>query len=147
MWQRLEPTCKNAKLTVNLGACHFKALPFACSTFADIATEDHRSPVSDENRVVVFIGLPGEGVFDFRTASWKNPGYCELVIERFVLGQLLVVLSPRKRVAEMTSNFPLKFLPLTKLYQADVEDTAMLNNRSCVVTSIRSNPLLVEWSC
>ena len=35
------------QLAVNLGACLFKALPFACSNFADIATEDHGASVPE----------------------------------------------------------------------------------------------------
>ena len=49
----LAVTFKNAKLIVNLGAGLFKTLPFACSTFADIATQNHGA-----------LGLPDEGVFD-----------------------------------------------------------------------------------
>ena len=76
---------------------------------------------------MVAVGLPDGGVFDFVDRFMEdNPGYVELVIERFVLWHLILVLSPRKWTAEMISNFPLVFLPLTKFYQADVEDTCVL---------------------
>ena len=72
-------TSKNAKLTVNLGAGLSKALPFACSTFADIATEDFQRPADNETRVVVPVGFPGGGVFDFVDRFMEdNPGYVEL---------------------------------------------------------------------
>ena len=80
------------------------------------------------------MGLLTEECSTSWTASWKDPGYCELVIEvidNFVFDQLLVVWSPRKRVDEVISIFPLGFLPLPMF------TLAMLNNSSCVVTFVR----------
>ena len=66
------------------------------------------------------------------TASSKNPGYCESVIERFFRDQLLVVLSPRKRVDEMISEFPLEDLTLDEDSIRPMLTLAMLNDRSFV---------------
>ena len=70
-------TFKNAKLTVNLGAGLFKALPFACSAFADIAIEDHGALVSRGqwrvNRVVVHqLGFLMEECSTSWTVSWRK---------------------------------------------------------------------------
>ena len=69
----------------------------------------------DETRVVVNVGLPDGGMIDVVDHFMETiPGYVELVrVTR--LWQCLFVLSPRKRVDEMSSYFPLDFPPLTRL--------------------------------
>ena len=83
---------------------------------------------------VVSVGPPDGEVLDFVDCFMERSRLLRVGDRgdhNFVFDQLLVVWSPRKRVDEVISNFPLEFLPLPML------TLAMLNIRSCVVTFVR----------
>ena len=100
----------------------------------------------DETRVVVSVGLPDGGVFNFVDRFMKK-STLRRVGDRAIRSLVIVTgLESKEKSAEMISNFPLEFLPLTKLYTRPTLKTLVYPN-SCVVTSIKSNPPLTEWSC
>uniref|UniRef100_A0A7S1EZW4 B30.2/SPRY domain-containing protein n=1 Tax=Noctiluca scintillans TaxID=2966 RepID=A0A7S1EZW4_NOCSC len=141
-------TFKNAKLAVNLGAGLFKALPFACPTFADIATEDHESasfrrPADNETRVVVPVGLPDGGVFDFVDRFMEdNPGYVELSDRALRSWAIASGLESKEEGCRDDPEFSFGVPALDeKSIRPMLKTLAMLNNRSCVVTSIKSSLL------
>jgi hypothetical protein len=85
--QALYPTVtfKNAVLQVNLGhsGCQLSPLPFKCRMFADMAIDDSEAnsscrPADGRYSVVVPVGLPEQGVFDFADWLVERLGYTEL---------------------------------------------------------------------
>jgi hypothetical protein len=144
-------TFKNVKLAVNLGAGLFKTLPFACSTFADIAVKDHESasfqrPANDEIRVVVPIGLPDAGVFDFVDRFMEdNPGYVELSDRAIRSWATASGLKSKEEGCRDDPDFSFGVPALDeKLIRPMLKTLAKLNNRSCVATSIKSNLLQAD---
>ena len=106
-------------------------------------------PVDNEIRVVVLVGLPDGGVLDSVDRFMEVfAGYVELSDRAIRFGAPAYGLESKEQGCRDDTEFSFGVPALDENSNRPMLKTlAKLNNRSCVVTSITSNPLLTEWSC
>lgn len=150
-------TFRNLTLAVNFGrkGVQLKPLPFRCRLFAEIAEAHHewaghQQPQDGSLEVVVPVGLPDQGIFDYVDRFIEeHPGFVELSDRKVAEWCRKSGLSPKGSPSPSDSrdrpdfNFGLPQLD-DRSWRETLLMLAQLAGRSCIVPEVRSALLKPE---